>query len=636
MGWWFVLSIADYPSTLTSSSSFSLIIIIISGAPGEAGGTVGATPTVGQGGKAKSGVGKKKAGRGGAAKAAAVAVKEEKDPDGSLRVPGYRGVWVNKAGKHFVKIDGKRLTVTEDSDKVMLFDTTDEAAKKHDEEMTKSNKKNAKTELNFKPDGSRIVYEDIAPASTSGLGGSATNVVPSLSVINIKDLPPDVKPLLRDPRQTSRTGGNSKRHVYAYRGVCRQSRKGHDRWQSQISFMGTNHYLGTFDSEWDAAAIYGKCPTRSSLKRCTHVLCSSSNRLSSFIAAWAHLILYGEEATRQAQKEGEEAAAAYEQEQRDIAAGKKIPEPPKPEKKKKTPGKKKEKKADTATGSAGGEKTEKPASRKRKASTSPSVEKKEKKPRTMSKPGPKTEKEAMAPTLAKGVTKVPMLAPRDVFLPEKDDALIATAAESLKAARGDTSKCSSVDESLRPCIPGHLIDIRRDKQQIDACGGAMLQGLSPSAFGWDLQDFVESCRLSSEQDVMVALQLLAVEYDDDGANEKFRSLMQGSICTIGSASKTTQLMYQKLGLGTVPLGGFVGKLDCHVGGTPGSCSERAALIRYAPTETSQFQFSCLSDDDIVTLNGRRLLTSTGSYPLFHGDICSVGARVFVFILPTID
>lgn len=124
-----------------------------------------------------------------------------------------------------------------------------------------------------------------------------------------QDLPPDVKPLLRDPRQTSRTGGNSKRHIYAYRGVCRQARKGHDRWQSQISFAGVNHYLGTFDSEWDAAAIY----------------------------AWAHLILYGEEATKLAQKEGDEAAAAYEQEQRDIAAGKKMPEPPpKSETKKKT------------------------------------------------------------------------------------------------------------------------------------------------------------------------------------------------------------------------------------------------------------------------------------------------------------
>jgi hypothetical protein len=93
-----------------------------------------------------------------------------------------------------------------------------------------------------------------------------------LSVQIQQDLPPDVKPLLRDPRQTSRTGGNSKRHIYAYRGVCRydrsatliellaiqyisqfgaypcrQQRKGHDRWQSQISFMGVNHYLGTFD-----------------------------------------------------------------------------------------------------------------------------------------------------------------------------------------------------------------------------------------------------------------------------------------------------------------------------------------------------------------------------------------------------
>ena len=245
----------------------------------------------------------------------------------------------------------------------------------------------------------------------------------------------------------------------------------------------------------------------------------------------------------------------------------------------------------------------------------------------------------MAPTLAKGVAKVPMLAPRDALLSENDDALISMTATRLKASRGDITKgditrCSSVDESLRPCIPGHLIIIGIDCQ-IDACGGALLQGLSPSDFGWDLQDFLESCRMGSERG-MVALQLLAVEYDEDGLNEKFRSLIQGSICMIGSASETTQLMKQKLGLGMVPLGGYVGRLDCHVGGTPGSCSDRAALIRYAPTGTSDFQFSCLSDDDIVTLNGRRLMTSTGPYPLFHGDICSVGARVFVFLLPTRD
>jgi hypothetical protein len=206
-------------------------------------------------------------------------ISEEKDPDGSIRVSGYRGVWVNQAGKHFVKIDGERL---KDENGEILFPGVEEAAKKHDE-VLKSKNPEGKAEYNFKDDGIRIAYEDLSTSSTTGLGGGAASVVPALSVINIKvcvpcyscvisfrreltfkpclrtqDLPPDVKPLLRDPRQTSRTGGNSKRHVYAYRGVCRQARKGHDRWQSQISFMGVNHYLGTFDSEWDAAAIYGK------------------------------------------------------------------------------------------------------------------------------------------------------------------------------------------------------------------------------------------------------------------------------------------------------------------------------------------------------------------------------------------
>jgi len=75
---------------------------------------------------------------------------------------------------------------SDDIDKLLLFDGMDDAAKKYDEVVTKTKKKNAKVELNFKPDGSRIVYEDITPASTSGLGGSASNVVPALSVINIK------------------------------------------------------------------------------------------------------------------------------------------------------------------------------------------------------------------------------------------------------------------------------------------------------------------------------------------------------------------------------------------------------------------------------------------------------------------
>jgi hypothetical protein len=178
----------------------------------------------------------------------------EKDEDGSMRVPSYRGVWVDAAGKHFIKIENKR--VKEENGSKMIFDSADIAAKKFDA-LLKENK-SSKSEFNFKPDGTRIMYDEAASsASSAGLGGSADSVVPALSVINIKDLPKGVKPLLRDPRQTSRTGGNSKRHVYAYRGVCRQARKGHDRWQSQISFCGRNFYLGTYESEWDAAAIYG-------------------------------------------------------------------------------------------------------------------------------------------------------------------------------------------------------------------------------------------------------------------------------------------------------------------------------------------------------------------------------------------
>jgi hypothetical protein len=199
--------------------------------------------------------------------------KEEKDADGSIRVPSYRGVWVDQAGKYYIKIQSQRVN-GEGGKKPLIFESIEEAAKKYDA-LLKSKPKGdgTKIEYNFKPNGTRIVYEDVSTSSTTGLGGG---VVPALSVINIKDLPPDVKPLLRDPRQTSRTGGNSKRHVYAYRGVCRQARKGHDRWQSQISFLGVNHYLGTFDSEWDAAAIYGKLVT-SVYSRIRFKLCLSTH-----------------------------------------------------------------------------------------------------------------------------------------------------------------------------------------------------------------------------------------------------------------------------------------------------------------------------------------------------------------------
>lgn len=126
---------------------------------------------------------------------AAAVIKSDKDADGSIRVPGFKGVWVKPNGKHFIKIDGESIhdentAFDEVKDTLMLFDTAEEAAKKFDEIVTDRGKAHD-TEMNFKTDGSRIVYEDSAAGASAGrgvemLGGGANSVVPALSVINIK------------------------------------------------------------------------------------------------------------------------------------------------------------------------------------------------------------------------------------------------------------------------------------------------------------------------------------------------------------------------------------------------------------------------------------------------------------------
>ncbi len=73
---------------------------------------------------------------------------------------------------------------------------------------------------------------------------------------------------------------------------------------------------------------------------------------------------------------------------------------------------------------------------------------------------------------------------------------------------GGRTSLSVVKAILRPCIP---LSSSLDSAPV---GGAMLLGLSPSHFGWDLEDFVSTCELNSEQYTMIALKMLAVEYDD--------------------------------------------------------------------------------------------------------------------------
>lgn len=138
--------------------------------------TVGATPTVGQRGAKKPAQKKTKSSN---------QLDRLTDADGSLLAPGFRGVWVNKAGKYYAKVDGKCIN-KEGGDALLFFDKPDEAAKKYDETVRAlMGGKLESIELNFKVDGSRVIYEDVATSAAS-LGGTAANIVPALSVINIK------------------------------------------------------------------------------------------------------------------------------------------------------------------------------------------------------------------------------------------------------------------------------------------------------------------------------------------------------------------------------------------------------------------------------------------------------------------
>ena len=581
----------------------------------------GGIPTVGQGKGKKGGTG------GGKARTGSL----PRDKDGSFRVPRFRGVWVSNAGKHFVKVGDKRLTesdfnteeieeggVDAPSGAIKFFDSAEDAGKAHDEIAKKIGTSSSNVELNFNPDGSRIIYDDkhAAPGGMEVLGPGTSSVVPALSIINIRDLPPHVKPLLRDPRQTSRIGGQQKRHVYAYRGVCRQSRKGHDRWQSQISFAGTNHYLGTFDSEWDASAIY----------------------------AWAHLILYGEEATRKAQKEGEEAAAAYEQEKKDIAAGitpliaklekrkeKQAAKKKKP-KKKEAKESKKRKSGDMRTKNA-----------KKEAASATAASKKRKQHDMDDNATSSTAANEVADAVELGpevnVAKAAPIFSRRKELADKNDAALVQEVSnrivSIRDRRLNETVASALVRKVRAwsvCVP--VKDFSADPPS----GSAMLVGLDPSDFDWKVETFIDQLE-TDEQLLNKAIQPRAInalksEFSVDGVNARFRTVLQAPVCNIGRVGRDLEAASERFGLGPVELlGGSVGHIECNIGGLRKSCSQIAARVTFCPTTVSDYQIHALGDEsDVVTLNGTRINSESGPFPLKDQDVCSVGARVFMFLL----
>mmetsp|Transcript_6650 Transcript_6650/g.11843 ORF Transcript_6650/g.11843 Transcript_6650/m.11843 type:complete len:1765 (-) Transcript_6650:235-5529(-) len=571
----------------------------------------GAAPTVGQGTTSSRGRKKKEV-----KKPAITEIQSVEDVDGSTRVPGYKGVWAQKTnGKYLVKVDGKPL-VDNNSEKEtpILFATAEAAAKKFDEIITERGKVQ-ELEMNYKSDGSRIVHKGGAAVGVSATksaeisgSGAIDATTPDLSVIDIKDLPPHVKPLLRDPNQTSRTGGNSKRYVYAYRGVCRQQRKGHDRWQAQISFNGTNHYLGTFDSEWDAAAVY----------------------------SWAHLILYGEEATKKAQLEGEEAAAAFAQHEKDIAEGKiPPPSPSKPAKKKKRGALKKNLQKGEKSGKTLGSKLKGDSKAEILPETKGNVlvaempasaYSKKKRPISLQEWSKlKTECAMMLSSGTKGTSKATILATRKDIADMSEKLLLHNISDYISGHLSSVSK-TFLQSSQTP-----------DRfQQLPACVSStrfvppMLIGLQASDVAWEIEKFIEACQDASALEAVASYSKLFNEFGAAGANRLFRTFLLSPSCTIGRASKGTQNTFLPSDHVNSTLGMPVGNLECNIGGPDYSCSEMAAKIQFLPSKYGNFQFMACNDDDIVTLNGQRITESRGALPLRDRDVCSVGARVFVF------
>lgn len=249
------------------------------------------------------------------------------------------------------------------------------------------------------------------------------------------------------------------------------------------------------------------------------------------------------------------------------------------------------------------------------------------------KPKPSNDEENLNDVLSKITVKAPSLVPHPQFAETSDKDLINETVKRLEAAQrmqyriGDVPLQAPVSSYLRPCIPGSL-------SAEHPAGSAILLGLDPSDFDWTYEDLIQQYASQEEQTAIDSL--LRKEYSNDGLNSRFVSFIQGPVSVIGCASPSMQRNYAKLGMGSTDrtLGGPIGCIDCNIGGLGKACSETAASIEFRPTKAGQYQLTVLSSTDLITLNGKRVTPELGSFPLFHEDVCTVGARVFVFLLPS--
>ena len=334
--------------------------------------------------------------------------------------------------------------------------------------------------------------------------------------------------------------------------------------------------------------------------------------------AWAHLILYGEEATRKAQEEGEQAVAAYEQEQKDIAEGKiPVPAPTKTKKKKSTP----RTKNATSTKGRGRKKTTKnPIVDATNANTAMSNT-----PITCLE-----DIQAKYPKMSNEFKGINLISEKE------DDALITDVSTRILASR----QKETMTLSSSYCIPVSQLTTTSFPS-----GCALLLGLSSDDFGWKIESFIQNAHhiVGNNHEKDSLNYALQSEFGEDGMNTRFQTIIKGFPCIIGKAAKYLEEAASTLGFYGAGLGGTIGDVDCNIGGMDGTCSEMAAIISYDPNKNS-FQLSACGSgklggmvdgeegDDLISVNGIRLDSSKQSMEIGNGSICSVGSRIFMFIL----
>lgn len=218
---------------------------------------------------------------------------------------------------------------------------------------------------------------------------------------------------------------------------------------------------------------------------------------------------------------------------------------------------------------------------------------------------------SLYPKMSKGFQGIKVAMQKD------DEALIAEVSSRILASRRKDTNLSSCC-----CIP-----VSKSIKTYPS-GFAILIGLTPDDFGWKIQNFLPCAQYmvrGHEEDLKFALES---EFDKYGMNSRFRTVIKSFPCIIGKASKHLEVAASTLGFYGTGLGGTIGDVDCNIGGM-NTCDENGAIISYSQTKMS-FQLSVCGSNDTVSVGGK--IIKQGSITISNKSICSVGSRVFVFIL----